>query len=151
MGLYSCDEPALYEEYVAIPDQGWHQDSVVTFEVMIEDTASAYRVGWHLRNNNNYPYSNIFLFREVTSQRGREFADTAEFMLADPYGKWLGKGVGELKTNSWPFKDQLLMFKQPGAYVFKLQQAMYPEYLQGLEDVGLSIYKVSPEDGEEKG
>jgi len=137
----------MYEEYVEVSDSGWHADSVVHFTVDIEDTAAAYQVAWHLRHNSNYPYSNIFLFREVESEKGIEFADTAEFPLADAYGKWLGKGVGELKTNTWPYKKQLLLFNEPGEYRFSLQQAMRTERLTGLEDIGLSIYKVKPEDG----
>lgn len=144
--LYSCGDSAVYEEYVEIPDKGWHKDSSLTFEVEIEDTNAAYQVVWYLRNNNAYPYRNIFLFRKIASERGVEFADTSEFFLADPYGKWLGKGVGELKTNTWPFKKQLIYFNKEGKYTFTLQQAMRTEYLEGVEDVGLGVFKVDTEE-----
>ena len=150
--ITSCEEQPVYEEFVEVSQQGWYKDSVINFEVEISDTNAAYQVVWYLRNNDNYPYSNIYLFRKVSSQRGIEFGDTAEFTLADPYGKWLGKGVGELKTNTWPFKEQLLFFRSKGTYTFSLQQAMRADYLEGVEDVGLGIYKVESEekDGEEE-
>jgi len=148
--VVGCDPAPMYEEYVEVSGNGWHQDSTVTFEVNIDDTLSAYQVVWYLRNNDDYEYSNIFLFRSVSSDRGSEFGDTAEFVLADAYGKWLGKGVGELKTNTWPYKEGVLRFKRSGNYTFTLQQAMRTDFLKGVEDVGLGIYKL--EDGkEEKG
>lgn len=148
--LWACDSPPMYEEYVELPEKGWYRDSSLTFTVDIEDTSSAYQVVWYLRNNDNYEYSNIWLFRSVTSERGTEFGDTAEFYLADPYGKWLGKGVGELKTNTWPFKKQLLRFNRTGEYTFSLQQAMRTDYLQGVENVGLGIYKIDEKENGEK-
>lgn len=146
----ACDPAPMYEEYVELPERGWYRDSSITFSVDIEDTSSAYQVVWYLRNNDQYDFSNIWLFRSVTSDRGREFGDTAEFYLADPYGKWLGEGVGELKTNTWPFKEQLLRFNRSGEYTFRLQQAMRTDYLQGVEDVGLGIYKIEKEENGEE-
>lgn len=134
-----------------VPEKGWFKDSTITFEVPIEDTLADYQIVWHLRNNDDYEFSNIFLFRSVNSDRGGEFGDTAEFVLADAYGKWLGKGVGELKTNTWPFKDGILRFNRSGNYIFTLQQAMRVDHLIGVEDVGLGVYKLDKgENGKEE-
>lgn len=146
--LTACGPKAVYEEYVDIPKKGWYKDSAVSFEVDVKDTSAAYEIVWYLRNNDQYEYSNIYLFRNVRSKRGTEFADTAQFLLADPYGKWLGKGVGELKTNTWPFKTGYLRFRHGGKYIFTLQQAMRTDYLKGVENVGLGIFKLEP--GEQK-
>lgn len=149
LALHSCGEQAVYEQFRSVSERGWYKDSVVTFDVEIEDTTAAYQVVWYLRNNNDYPYSNIYLFRKIASERGVEFADTAEFFLADPYGRWLGKGVGELKTNTWPFRKDLLYFNREGTYTFSLQQAMRTDYLEGVEDVGLGVFKVDTEENGE--
>lgn len=142
--MVSCDPAPIYEEYIAVTNNEWDADSNVSFEVTIEDTSAVYQAVLHIRNNNDYAYSNIYLFRSVESDRGVEFADTAQFVLADSYGKWLGKGVGELKTNSWPFKNGYLRFKNSGKYIFTMQQAMRADKLKGVEDVGLGIYKLNP-------
>ncbi len=141
-----CEPTPVYEEYVSVAGNSWSADSTVSFEVDIEDTSGVYQAIWHLRNNDDYEWSNIYLFRNVRSDRGIEFADTAQFILADNYGKWLGKGVGELKTNSWPFKNGYLRFKHSGKYIFTLQQAMRTDELKGVEDVGLGIYKLEPKE-----
>ncbi len=149
---WACDPQPIYEEYVAVPGNEWVSDSTISFEIEIDDTSAVYQAVWYLRNNDNYEYSNIYLFRNVRSERGLEFADTAQFILADAYGKWLGKGIGELKTNTWPFKNGYLRFKHGGKYTFTLQQAMRTDRLKGVEDVGLGIYKLDPkENGNKEG
>ncbi|WP_417600494.1 gliding motility lipoprotein GldH [Owenweeksia hongkongensis] len=140
--LASCGPSPIYEAYVPVSKNGWFKDSLVSFDVEIDDTLAAYQIVWHLRNNDVYEYSNIYLFRSVASDRGIEFSDTAEFTLADAYGKWLGDGVGELKTNTWPFKQGYLQFNRSGNYTFTLQQAMRVDYLKGVEDIGLGVYKI---------
>lgn len=137
----SCTSKPYFEEYVEIPPSGWSKDSIAKFEVKIEDTISDFLIGINLRNNNNYPFSNIYLFREIYSPKGLEFRDTMEFFLADAYGKWLGKGVGELKTNQWQFANRGLRFKRRGTYIFSFEQAMREENLVGLEDIGITIFK----------
>lgn len=140
--LVSCGKNPFYEEYAHVSDQGWYKDSIVRFTIDIQDTSTPYELEVHLRNNGNYPYSNIYLFRKIISDRGIEFSDTASFTLADSYGKWLGKGVGELKTNTWPYKSGALEFKHRGKYTFTFQQGMRTDYLKGVEDIGLGVYKI---------
>lgn len=139
--LSSCSSKPYYEEYIEIPSTGWNADSTAKFKVKIDDTISDFLIGINLRNNNQYPFSNIYLFREIYSPQGLEFRDTMEFILSDAYGKWLGKGVGELKTNQWQFAGRGLRFKKRGNYTFTLTQAMREENLLGLEDIGITIFK----------
>lgn len=138
----SCSEKPYYEEYMTIGADGWHQDSLVTFSVEIEDTSKFFGVLVNIRNNNDYPYSNLYLFRQIESENGVEYSDTASYTLADAYGKWLGEGVGELKTGTFPYRTHALRFFHPGVYTFTFQQAMRNKRLKGIEDVGISIFKL---------
>tara|TARA_B100000678_G_scaffold290808_1_gene304862 strand:- start:16 stop:531 length:516 start_codon:yes stop_codon:yes gene_type:complete len=151
LGLYSCGEKPYYEAYVEIPEKGWRADSIITFNVDVKDTSSEFLIRLNLRNNSNYPYQNIFLFREIRSSRGLEFRDTVEYPIADAYGKWLGDGLGELKTHKWPFSMKALHFKKSGKYTFRIQQAMREQVLPGVEDVGLTIFKASSGEEQENG
>mgnify|MGYP006290818189 CR=1 FL=1 len=146
--LSGCETGPVYEDHVDIPERGWYKDSVLSFTVGIEDTTVGYKILLHLRNNDDYPYRNIYFFRSVESERGTEFADTAQYLMADPYGKWLGTGVGQIKSHEWPFRESRVYFNQPGEYTFRMQQAMRTDYLEGLESVGLSVYKA--ENGEKE-
>ncbi len=139
--LSSCGRQAVYEEHVDVRESGWFKDSVITFTVTIEDTATGYDLMLYLRNNDQYTYSNIYFFRSLFSEKGMEFADTAEYPLADPYGKWLGKGVGSIRSHEWPYSQSKVYFKRPGIYTFKVQHAMRAEELQGIESVGMGVFK----------
>ncbi len=146
--LTSCGEKPYHEEYIKLDQKGWYADSLARFTVEIDDTLSAYKVILNFRGNNDYPYSNLYLFRSIQSDLGLEYSDTANFILADPYGRWLGEGLGELKSFERMYRRRPLRFNKTGIYTFELKQAMRDEPLIGLEDIGISIYKVA--DGEKE-
>lgn len=139
--ISSCGDQPYFETYQDISEEGWHKDSVLHFTVDITDTNVAYDARLLLRANNNYPYSNLYIFREVESDRGRELRDTLQYVMADRFGKWLGEGVGDLKTYEWAFWPRPVQFKHAGTYKFTVQQAMRNDNLEGITQVGLSLYK----------
>lgn len=140
-GLISCEPSPYYEQYLPVSNLGWHKDSAATFAVDIKEANVPYAIIFNLRANDDYPYSNLYLFREITSEAGVEYTDTAMLTLADSYGRWLGQGIGELKTYSRPYRAQPLSFRQPGIYNFTFTQAMRTTQLAGVEAVGLTLYK----------
>lgn len=141
IALSGCQEQPYYEQYQEVAPSGWHKDSVKSFAVEIEDTTATYAVIFNLRANSQYPYSNLYLFRNIGSEAGKEYADTANLTLANAYGEWLGTGVGDLKTFSRPFRAQPLRFNRRGTFRFNFTQAMRRDTLPGVEDVGLTLYK----------
>lgn len=146
--LFSCSKKPYFEEYIKVDSTGWHTDSVGSFTIDIQDTNSSYIVYFNLRANDSYGYSNLYLFREIIREDHLEYRDTAQLTLADEYGKWLGKGIGELKTFSRIYRAQPLRFNAKGTYTFTFEQAMRDELLMGIEDIGLTLYR--EENGKEK-
>ena len=146
--VVACEPGPMYENYLLVESVGWHQDSTASFQVEITDTNAPYMVIFNLRANDAYPYSNLYLFREIRSEEGLEYRDTAEVTLADAYGRWLGEGIGELKTYSRPYRAQPLRFNRKGTYTFTFTQAMRTAQLPGVEAVGLTLYK--EENGKEE-
>ena len=53
----------------------------------------------YIRNNKQYPYSNLFLIAKLKTGDSLLRCDTLEYAMADPRGKWLGKGVLEVKES----------------------------------------------------
>lgn len=137
----ACKERPFYETFAPVNKAGWYTDSIASFEFEVEDTLSSYRVFLNFRANNDYPYSNLYLFRRIYSEQGLEYSDTANLIMADAYGKWLGEGLGELKTFKRVFRRQPLRFTHTGTYRFEIVQAMREDPLIGVEDIGISIYK----------
>lgn len=136
--LWSCDANRFYDQSLELPEDGWHKDSTAGFTVQVEDTTKAYDFFITLRNNDDYPYRNFYLFMITTLPNQNMTRDTLELILADRQGKWLGKGFGAVKDNQIMVRKDLL-FPLSGTYHFMIQQAMRQEKLKGITDVGIRI------------
>lgn len=53
----------------------------------------------YIRNNKQYPYSNLFLIAKLKTGDSLLLCDTLEYAMADARGKWLGKGFLEVKES----------------------------------------------------
>ena len=143
----SCDQDAVYHEFKAIPGT-WQRDSAVVFQVRDLDSLEAYNAFITIRNDNSYPFSNLFLITQMQFPNGKTITDTLEYNMARPDGTWLGTGFGDIKESKLWYKEHIL-FKEQGAYRFKVKQAMrrngavnaIPE-LEGIKDVGLRIERI---------
>ena len=134
----SCDRSKVFDIYQDIHPNGWSPTEALDFEVEVQAKEGAlfnYLIG--LRNNNDYLYANIFFFVDVESPDGEHQIDTLQYLLAEPDGKWLGSGVGEIKYNLFKFKEAQVM--QTGVYKFSIAHGMRDDLLLGIEDVGLRI------------
>ena len=98
-----------------------------------------------LRHDNNYAFRNIWFFRTIESERGIEYADTINYVLADETGKWLGSGIGNKKLVTMPLRTQALRFNKPGAYDFNIQHGMRDTSLAGLSEIGLEVFSNNSE------
>jgi|JI10StandDraft_1071094.scaffolds.fasta_scaffold117386_2 gliding motility-associated lipoprotein GldH len=136
----SCDSKRVYEQNIDIPDYIWDKENAVYFDVPIIDTVSLHNVYINIRNASGYGYSNIYLFLDTKYPNNTISRDTIECILADPSGKWLGDGSGDIWDNQILFKKNV-RFKQVGTYKFRYEQAMRMPKLPMIMDVGLRIEK----------
>ncbi|OYQ43753.1 gliding motility lipoprotein GldH [Flavobacterium cyanobacteriorum] len=141
----SCDNKRVFDEYKALNGK-WNKDSIVSFETEFKDTASKYNLFINIRNNNSYPYSNLFLIVQM-QQPGTNITkvDTLEYQMAYPDGTLMGEGFTDVKENKLWYKENV-SFPKPGKYRFSIQQAMRRtgkvpgvQELEGITDVGLRI------------
>ena len=140
----ACDKSRVYEENVKIPGFEWNADNVLTFEVPITDTVSAYNMYFNIRNASGYAFSNLFLFFTVRSPDGKRERDTVELKLADESGKWLGHGLGDIWDNRILFKENF-RFPVTGTYYFEMEQGMRVDPLVYIMDAGIRIEKADKE------
>lgn len=136
--LIACNIDRFYEVNVAIGEDGWEKESKVKFEVNVKDTLALYDFYINLRNTGAYPYSNVFLYVHSMFPDGSKAKDTVECFLADPSGKWLGRGSGDIWDNQILFKKGV-SFPRSGVYVFEYEQAMRINPLPAIIDAGLRI------------
>jgi gliding motility-associated lipoprotein GldH len=90
MAFTACNRGTLYETGNEFREQLWHKDSTLVFKPVVEDTSQVINIGFSLEHNNNYPYSNLWLFIDVESPDGKMQTDTIEYFLAEPDGQWIG-------------------------------------------------------------
>jgi len=137
----SCDPERIYESNVKIPAEGWRPDNIIRFEVEITDTISPCNIFINVRNNNNYKYTELWLFVDIKFPTGIVDRDTSKIALADHRGKWLGHGLGS-KFDSRLYLRKNVLFPAAGTYIFEYQQASRDNPLIGIEDIGLRIERV---------
>lgn len=139
----SCGKNIRYNEYVSLPS-GWHKNHSVTFRYEATDTISKHNLYILLRNDNEYPFSNIFLITKMQMPNNQVVVDTLEYEMATPEGKWLGNGVSVKESKLW-YKENVT-FPVQGVYIFSVEQADRVigknegvANLKGIVSVGLQI------------
>ena len=138
MFFASCDSGTIYDNNKSLPDDVWKSGKIIRFDVDLEDTVSVCKFYLNVRHNTSYRYANLFLFINTTFPDGEEARDTVEIILADPSGKWLGKGISNIRDNQVLLRRGL-RFPRKGTYVFEFEQAMREPELEGILDIGMRI------------
>ncbi|MBN2484602.1 MAG: gliding motility lipoprotein GldH [Bacteroidales bacterium] len=135
---FSCTNKRLFDEVQKISPDGWHKTDSISFIFQISDTSQAYNILLHLRNKTSYRNSNLWLFINTTAPNGETITDTVEFFLAEPSGRWLGKGLGAVNSMLVPYKTNI-RFPYRGIYRFDFRQAMREDTLEGIIDIGMRV------------
>ncbi len=145
--LVSCDKGIVTSEYRAIDENSWSKDSIVEFAFSDTDTIQKHDIFINIRNDESYPYNNLFLIAELAYPTGDIVTDTLEYEMAQPDGKWLGKGRGSIKENKLWYKENIV-FPRSGVYSVRISHAMRKNgnvdgvaNLEGVTDVGFEVVK----------
>ncbi|MFZ5430788.1 MAG: gliding motility lipoprotein GldH [Bacteroidota bacterium] len=136
--VVSCDSSRLYDTFRRIPESGWHADSLMVYRFEVPNTSGIHNIYFNIRNDRNYGFSNLWLFVDIIPPEGEQVTDTIQVILADPSGKWLGKGFSGLYTNQVPYRTQVY-FPVQGTYTVQIRHGMRPEVLTGITDIGVRI------------
>lgn len=60
IAMISCDKKRVFDEYQSVGRE-WHKDSIITFDIPEMDSIHKYNLFVNIRNNNDYPFNNMFL------------------------------------------------------------------------------------------
>jgi gliding motility-associated lipoprotein GldH len=144
--LFSCDKKRVFDEYKSV-GKGWNKDSIVSFELPEVDITKPYNLYVNLRDNNDYPFSNMFLIVSMEQPDKVTKVDTLEYAMADAEGNLLGDGFTDVKESKLVYKDRM-KFKS-GKYKIHIRQAVRQtgkvagvEKLEGITEVGFRIEKI---------
>ena len=135
--LTSCGKNTVYSEFQPVQHKLWDKNNEYFFNFEITDVSVPYNVSLQLRNNDMYPYQNIWLLFEESQPTKITTKDTIEFMLADDFGKWKGNGI-TLYQNRIPVKNHYI-FPDTGKYTINIRHGMRDDKLKGIENIGVNI------------
>lgn len=142
--LFSCNTSSNEEVNMNSVDNKWNKKSEQKFNLEVSDPQNPKNIIFVVRNNNNYPYSNIrFIVNFTDVQTKKKQTDTLNYILAKPNGKWLGTGFGDTKETLFQYKLNY-RFPAKGKYEIGLIQAMRNDILPGIEDIGVKIETAKP-------
>jgi gliding motility-associated lipoprotein GldH len=139
----ACNSNRLYEQNTKIANGSWAAHNNIPFTIVIDDTASLYDFYVNIRNDVNYPYSNLYLFLKTTFPDKSVARDTIECLLASYDGRWLGSGMGSVRYSKFLFQKSVRL-RKAGTYTFEFEQAMRIDPLKGIRDLGIRIDKHQP-------
>jgi gliding motility-associated lipoprotein GldH len=137
----SCSHSEIFFEYHSFGKDGWDRNNAAVYHINIDNTTDLFDVSLEIRNNNDYPFRNIWLFVDFQTPGGNVRTDTVGMDLADVYGKWHGKGIS-LYSLTVPYETSV-RFLQKGTYTYSVRQGMRENPLKGISDIGLKISKKS--------
>ena len=95
--IFSCSKPTFFMNYKDFNGH-WpvYEKVLFTLDKGIENPVN---LMIYIRNNKQYPYSNLFLIAKLKTGDSLLLCDTLEYAMADARGKWLGKGFLEVKES----------------------------------------------------
>ena len=143
----SCDKKRVFDEYKSVGNS-WHKDSIVSFQLPELDKSKSYNLFVNVRDNNDYPFNNLFLIVSLEQPDKKIVVDTLEYQMANPDGSLMGNGFTDVKENKLFYKDKA-DFKLKGNYKVKIQHAARQsgkitgvKTLNGISEVGFRIESV---------
>lgn len=140
--LGACETNTVYHSYQHIPSEGWAKSDTLFFTFTIKDSIPLYRFIIEVRNDEKYPYQDLYLFinRRNTMDSTLYVTDTVRCSLTDEQGKWRGTGLGSVYQSALPY--MVIPSVRPGEYTIKISHGMEDQILKGVSDIGIQIEKM---------
>lgn len=142
----SCDDKRFFDDYIEL-DGKWTNEDKVEFSFEQKDTINLYNMFVTVRNNNDYPFSNLFVIIKLNQPDNVVKIDTLQYLMANPDGTLLGEGITNTKHNKLWFKENF-KFPKSGKYTLLIEQANREtgsakgvDALEGITEIGFRIEK----------
>ena len=142
--LSSCLSSPYYQKEYSIPGNKWGYGFQPSFNFEVTDTTALYSLQFLIRHTDAYPYANIWLMVYTKKPGDTTFEKTRiEIPLAEPSGKWLGRGMGEVWEHRMPISHEgdTVMLRKKGMWEIKFGHNMRMDPLPEVLQVGLRVQK----------
>lgn len=144
-GLSACLHNDVFEKNTSFATRKWPAKEAKRFVFTINDTLSNYMVYATLRHTDAYPFSNIWLNVEtILPGTTSPLSSNVELTLAQSDGKWLGRGMQDIREHQIPLTPQgsPVHFSKTGTYTMRLSHLMRQDPLPELMSIGIRLEKI---------
>ena len=138
-----CGTGPVASEATLVDPNGWSSQDTVQLTFDVSQPAHRHDLQIGLRHNNDYPFSNLYLFVRLTYPNGRTLTDTLSCPLAGPDGQWYGTGSGWVDHRIGYKKG--VAFPLEGRYTMDVVHAMRRDPLPGISDIRFAMFDRSEE------
>jgi len=143
LSIISCDKKRVFDEYKSVGN-AWHRDSIINFKLPKLDATKKYNLYVNVRDNNDYPFDNLFLIVSLEQPNKKVIVDTLEYKMANPDGTLMGDGFSDIKESKLFYKEK--DFTMKGEYKIHIQQAVRQtgkvagiDNLKGITEIGFRV------------
>ena len=136
--LVGCGRGPVALDAVDIDPAGWYASDTVKMSFTVDHPEHRHNLQFGLHHNDNYPFSNLYLFVRLHYPNGKTLTDTLECPLAAPDGQWYGDG-GRWIDHRIGYK-QGVAFPLAGAYSIDVVHAMRQDPLPGMAELRFAMF-----------
>jgi len=137
--LNSCNA-SYYRKEEPLKTGVWQIEDVKEFEVPVNDINSKYNVYIEVENNNQYRTSNLWLYIDSYSPKGKIDTDTVMFLLTDDIGVPYGESSGENVVSRFLYKKEI-SFAETGKHKILIKHGMREKDLPVVNKISLELTK----------
>ena len=148
--IFSCSKPTFFMNYKDFNGH-WPVYEKVLF-TLDKGSENPVNLMIYIRNNKQYPYSNLFLIAKLKTGDSLLLCDTLEYAMADARGKWLGKGFLEVKESKlwWRENYQLPAVENINVQLEHALRSNNSEQgldkLEGIVGVGFAVEEIQEDE-----
>ena len=135
--IFCCTQNGSISKTINI-NNGWGKDQELTFSFENRKDSNLPPPIFIVRNDNQYPFRNLYLLTKITSPDQTIRYDTIEYKMAQLDGKWLGAGTGKVKESLLLLPENI-SFSQKGNYILSVRHGMRKDTLFGIKSVGIEV------------
>ena len=141
--MAGCHPSPYFQKVATVPSAAWDYGFKPTFSVDVTDTTASYRSYFVIRHTQGYPYNNIWMLVSVKGPGDKTtHKERVNIILAEPTGKWMGRGMGEIWEQRMAMKlDDSTLFRRKGTWEISLEQNMRVNPLPEILNVGVRVEK----------
>ncbi len=138
-----CLPSPYFQKVETIPGYSWYYNFKPTFRFDVTDTMATYQTYFITRHTQAYPFNNIWLMINIKTPGDTVVKkERVNIVLAEPSGKWMGRGVGEIwEQRMFMRLSDSTLFTKLGTYEISFEQNMRINPLPEVLDIGIRVEK----------